>query len=506
MANLTLKTLLRSNSEAHRAVAGLLQAHGQTAGIEDVTGKWLIGAAVADHHRLPIEHEGSTLGWISTATPETAAALASLLSYLASKEAERRALAGEVLFLYREVNLIERLSEQLAALPELSDIGQFALAEARRLIAATRGGVFVTEQAGGTLRCVASFGDEAGDAGDWLLSVLPTGEREAAEIINGADASILCAPLRAKQRTVGVIALANTVDAPYFTTDLKLLNTIALQTAAAIENSFLTAEMVDAVRNREQLAALQKELETARTIQHALIPHTFPPFPARTEFDLYARMIAAQAVGGDFYDFFLLDEQRLGLVIGDVSGKGIPAALFMAMTVTRIRTIASEGGSAADCLTAVNQVLMREKASKMFATCFYAILHLTTGQLEYSRAGHNPPYLVRADARVETLNVASGLPLGMFKKVNYDAATVPMAAGDTLLLFTDGITEAMNPRQEEYSEERLIELLRERTAAMKAEALVRLVTQAATAFADGAPASDDMTVLGVRYGGSVARP
>jgi phosphoserine phosphatase RsbU/P len=191
--------------------------------------------------------------------------------------------------------------------------------------------------------------------------------------------------------------------------------------------------------------------------------------------------------------------RRLGLVIGDVSGKGIPAALFMAMTVTRIRTIASEGGSAAHCLTEVNRVLVREKASSLFATCFYGILDLVSGRLEYCRAGHNPPYLVRADGAVETLNAASGLPLGMFKKVNYNTATVQLAAGDTLLLFTDGITEAMNPRLEEYGEERLVQLLGTRATALEAEALVELVTREAAAFAEGAPASDDLTVLGVRY-------
>ena len=497
MANVTLKAILRPKSEAAQTVAGLL---GHTASIADASGKTLLGTAAEGAARAAIEHEGETLGWVNAATLETATVLASLLTHLAAKEAERRALAGEVLFLYREVNLIERLSEQLAALPELSDIGQFALAEARRLIAASRGGVFVTNQSGGALDCVAAFGNESdADISDVLRSGMPTAEREVAEIINGADASILLAPLRAKQRTVGVIALANNADAPYFTTDLKLLNTIALQTAAAIENSFLTAEMVDAVRNREQLAALQKELDTARMIQHSLIPNTFPPFPARTEFDLYAQMIAAQAVGGDFYDFFLLDDQRLGIVIGDVSGKGVPAALFMAMTVTRIRTIASEGGNAAACLTAVNQVLVREKASKMFATCFYGILDLVSGQLEYCRAGHNPPYLVRANGSIETLATVSGLPLGMFKKVNYDTATVQLASGDTLLLFTDGITEAMNARQEEYGEERLVELLSRYAATSASETLVRLVTQGATIFADGAPASDDMTVLGVRY-------
>ncbi len=151
------------------------------------------------------------------------------------------------------------------------------------------------------------------------------------------------------------------------------------------------------------------------------------------------------------------------------------------------------------CLLEAHQFLSGERrATSHFVTCFYGILDLTTGQLDYSRAGHNPPYLVRGD-QVQTLDAASGLPLGMLRRVNYDTATVQLAAGDTLLLFTDGITEAMNPRQEEYGEERLVQLLSARASVLGVEELVRLVTQEAIAFAEGAPASDDMTVLSVRY-------
>ncbi len=171
-------------------------------------------------------------------------------------------------------------------------------------------------------------------------------ERGIAEIVNDCHAdpralaehdlnALICAPLRAGQRTVGVIALANTPRRLLLHRRPQAAQHHRLQTAAAIENSFLCAEMVNAARDREQLIAIQKELDTARTIQHLLVPRTFPPFPERTDFDLHAQMTSARAVGGDFFDFFLIDEDRLGVVIGDVSGKGIPAALFMA--VTRIR-------------------------------------------------------------------------------------------------------------------------------------------------------------------------
>lgn len=259
-------------------------------------------------------------------------------------------------------------------------------------------------------------------------------------------------------------------------------------------------ERKQAAQDRDRLLGLSRELELARNIQSALVPHTFPQ---HERLSVYGSMIPAAEVGGDLFDCFMLDDQRLAFTIGDVSGKGIAAALFMAVSRTVLRVAAKKGLSPQACLLEAHQFLYGERrATSHFVTCFYGILDLATGQLDYSRAGHNPPYLVRANgeqSQVQTLNAASGLPLGMLRTVKYDTATVQLAAGDTLLLFTDGITEAMNPRQEEYGEERLVQLLSERASSLSVEELVRAVTQEAIAFAEGAPASDDMTVLGVRY-------
>ncbi len=258
-------------------------------------------------------------------------------------------------------------------------------------------------------------------------------------------------------------------------------------------------ERKQAAQNRDRLLALSRELELARNIQSALVSHVFPQ---HERLSVYGEMIPAAQVGGDLFDCFMLDDHRLAFTIGDVSGKGIAAALFMAVSRTVLRVTASKGSkglSPQACLLEAHQFLYGERrATSHFVTCFYGILDLATGQLEYSRAGHNPPYLVRGD-QVQTLDAASGLPLGMLRTVKYDTATVQLAAGDTLLLFTDGITEAMNPRQEEYGEERLVQLLSERASSLEVEALVQAVTQAATVFAESASASDDMTVLGVRY-------
>ena len=449
--------------------------------------------------------------------PEAANAVSLLLSHLAARERENRALAAEVLHLYREVHLIEQLSEQLVALLNLSAVADSALAQARRLISATHGGILVMEQADGPLRSAAAFGASSGPLlpeSDFAASIR---ERGIAEIINDCAAdpraveterelgALICAPLRAGQRTVGIIALANTAPgSAYSTADLKLLNTIALQTAAAIENSLLCAEMVGAARDREQLIAIQKELDTARNIQHLLVPRTFPPFPERTDFDIHAQMTSARAVGGDFFDFFLIDDDRLAVVIGDVSGKGIPAALFMAVTRTQVKTTALRGMAPAECLHEVNRVLVREKVKAMFATCFYGLLNLRTGEFDYCSAGHNPPYLLRANGTAEAVSEVGGIPLGLFDGMGYVGSTVNLGAGDSLFLYTDGVPEAQNAAEADFTDERLVGTLGAGSK-LGCQELIHYVTREVSGFTDGAPQSDDITMLCIRRLGDAGR-
>jgi sigma-B regulation protein RsbU (phosphoserine phosphatase) len=257
-----------------------------------------------------------------------------------------------------------------------------------------------------------------------------------------------------------------------------------------------------AAQDRDRLLGIHRELDLARGIQESLVPREFPRHP---RFEIYGSMIPASQVGGDLFDFFFLDPGRLAFTIGDVSGKGIAAALYMAVSRTVLRVVAGKGGAPHECLLEVNRFLRGERRnSNIFLTCFYGILDLETGRLEYSRAGHNPPYLMRARAvpagTVQTLDAAGGLPLGILKSVAYDTAAIQLEPGDRILLFTDGITEAMNPGRELYGEDRLERLL-EQSEAASVEALVCSVTEAATAFADGAPASDDITVMGICYRG-----
>src|SRR5205085_2614760 len=152
-------------------------------------------------------------------------------------------------------------------------------------------------------------------------------------------------------------------------------------------------EIKQGVRAKEQLNAIQHELRVATRIQQSILPRTFPPFPERKDFSIYAEMTPAREVGGDFYDFFLIDDHRLGFVVGDVSGKGVPAAILMAVSRTLLRATAMTAPSAGECLEYVNSVLVSQSDPAMFVTIFYGILHTDTGELEYSVGGHNPPFL-----------------------------------------------------------------------------------------------------------------
>ena len=269
MAALTLKTLLSSKTGASSALKALIEALAGGAGFEDASGKLLQGDLSAGASRMPVTLADDTLGYV-TGSPAAAGALASLLTHLAARESERRALAAEVLHLYREVHLIGQLSEQLAAVLDISAIGQSALEQAARLIKASNGGILVMAEPGAPLESVACFGADCfGEnepplppASRFAASVI---ERGVAEIVNdpGSDPraldselylrSLICAPLRAKQRTIGVIALANTNEDPYTAADLKLLDTIALLTAAAIENAMASQQLLRREGERQAL-------------------------------------------------------------------------------------------------------------------------------------------------------------------------------------------------------------------------------------------------------------
>ncbi len=259
------------------------------------------------------------------------------------------------------------------------------------------------------------------------------------------------------------------------------------------------AELKESAREHERLKSLERELDIAASIQQAIVPRQFV-FPGRSDFELFAEMIPAREVGGDFYDFFLIDAERLALVIADVSGKGVPAALFMAMSRALLKATALLGVPPAECLRLVNAQLCRDNRSEMFVTVFYGVLDTASGRLEYGNAGHNPPYVVRAGGGVESVPRTGDMVLGGLDGISYHAGSSALAPGDTLVLYTDGVTEAMDADERLFTEGRLEEYLG-RVNASSPEDMIRGMVEEVRRFAGETPRSDDLTALAVVYRG-----
>lgn len=255
-----------------------------------------------------------------------------------------------------------------------------------------------------------------------------------------------------------------------------------------------------AQQEHTQLESIRNDLHIAQEIQQTILPKTFPPFPELKSFDIYAYMNAAKYVGGDFYDFFRIDQDRLGFVIADVAGKGVPAAIFMAISRTVIRTIALTENSAAMCMQRSNAFLCQENTNEMFVTVFYGILNLNTGLVTYCNAGHNPPILMKKDNTVVSVPLTNDFILGSIDNITYHEKTLQLSPGDNLLLYTDGITEAMNTRHEQYSEQRLLENCQELIGKSPKE-IVDKITETVGKFVVGAVQSDDITLSSITYQG-----
>lgn len=248
-------------------------------------------------------------------------------------------------------------------------------------------------------------------------------------------------------------------------------------------------------KEHDQLETLKRDLTTAKDIQQYILPRVFPPFPEDCDkMDIYASMEAASDIGGDFYDFFRLDGDHIALVIADVCGKGIPAALFMAVSRTIIRSKGTQCDHAGECLTESNRLLSAYSVDCMFITVFYAIYNTKTGLVTYSNAGHNPPLLLRSNGRVEVLPKPKNTIVGAFDNISYKEDTLQLEHGDTLVLFTDGVTEAMNPHNEEFGSKRLNDVLGG-LASCRSQQIVETVKSSVREFADGAEQSDDITML-----------
>ena len=301
-------------------------------------------------------------------------------------------------------------------------------------------------------------------------------------------------PITELQKSVGVIASGD------------LEHSIAIETRDEIEDlghsiNKMTADLKEYIINLEAVTAekrrISTELNVATRIQSGMLPCIFPAYPSREEFDIFACMFPAEEVGGDFYDFFLMDEDRLAVVVADVSDKGVPAALFMVIAKTLIKNNAQSGKSPKEAFEAVNNVLCENNDSEMFVTAFMGYLEISTGKFTYVNAGHNPPLIKHGDGKYEFLPVHPGFVLAGMNDMRYQDEALTMGCGDMIYLYTDGVTEAVSSGDEYFESKRLLKTVNQCLSETPNELITRIKAEV-DIFANGAKQADDITMLALQ--------
>ena len=253
-------------------------------------------------------------------------------------------------------------------------------------------------------------------------------------------------------------------------------------------------ELKDTTANQERI---ESELRIASSIQMGMLPKQFPAFPERNDISLWAKLVPAKEVGGDLYDFFIEDE-KLYFIIGDVSGKGVPASLVMAVTCRLFRSVASHLKKPADIISSLNDSLADGNDSNMFCTAFLGILDLRTGHLEYCNAGHNAPLVIAPDGNVSPMEIVPNLPLGLFSGFPYEGQETTIERQTMLYMFTDGVNEAENINNELLGDEKIFEMLKN-NASLEPGDIIDVTFEQIRRHADGAEQSDDITVMCFKY-------
>jgi sigma-B regulation protein RsbU (phosphoserine phosphatase) len=302
--------------------------------------------------------------------------------------------------------------------------------------------------------------------------------------------SVLCVPLKNRDQISGVLYVDSRIRTSLFSqADLDLLTAIASSAAIAIENARLYQVAIERGR-------LERELQMAREVQVSLLPHETPQVPG---WDFAARWQPARQVAGDYYDFISLGGERLGLVIADVSDKGMPAALFMALTRSTIRASVGQAASPAEGITLANRLLCADASGGMFVTLFYGLFDLETGEMTYVNAGHNPPLLrVGSSSEQGTLTelTRTGMALGVVEDTPFEQRTVQLRPGDLVFLYTDGVTDAMDTEGQQFGTDRLLRVLEDERYATAAQMVGALERALRRYVSDSSPA-DDVTVVAV---------
>ncbi len=398
-----------------------------------------------------------------------------------------------------QMRALIRAGRELAGHRPLAELFQVIMDLSVEAVCAGRG-VLMTLERGGVLEVRAHRGDGfkiSNTVRDRVLNEkasllvrdaqLDQALREHMSIVEQKVRSMIAVPLQTNDRVIGLIY----VDSPHLIRefsreDLNLLTVMANVAAIRIEHARLN-EIEEAER------AMAKDMEQAALIQKALLPSESPNIAG---LDIAGKTTACRTVGGDYFDYLKFPDGRVGVLVGDVAGKGMPASLLMSSLQARVQVLFEEADDLARKITRLNKAICRNCPDNRFITFFMTVVNAPTGELVYTNAGHNPPLLVRATGGFDKLG-GGGVILGILPSANYKETLAQMEHGDVLVMFSDGVTEAANPTDEDFGEERLghlVESMRHRPASEIVEAIEAAVCE----FTQGAPAADDITVVVVR--------
>src|SRR5262245_34864859 len=407
------------------------------------------------------------------------------------------------------VDYAERMQD--IKLPEPSERD---LANLRKLVSEGRTDAYLEAS---LLKVVVPIGEEGGELkGGAILVSLPTDTVQAA-IRNTIHWGVVVSGLVLFLGSAIAIFGARTISKPItdltemtrriavgdFTQriDIRAKNEIGVLAASF---NGMTRRLAESIEHLKETTAakerIESELKIAHEIKMSMLPKILPTFPNRKVFDNFATLVPAKEVGGDLYDFFFIDDDHLCFAVADVSGKGVPASLFMAVTKTLFKATAGNGGTPGEILGRLNAEICRDNESCMFVTFFCAILNIRTGQVDYSNGGHNLPYHLHQRG-VTTLENLGGRVLGLVEQTLYASERMVLAPGEALLLYTDGVTEAMNRSETLYSDQRLEQFLGTNRGSAPRQIIGDLIDDVKQ-FAGGAPQSDDITVLALLYFGT----
>ena len=416
-------------------------------------------------------------------------------------ELENARLRGAV----EELSILNQIAVAVASTSTLDEIIDLVVKECVKHLHVEQGAVMLLDSAkdAAPLKTMVRLADTNYAGVDYRLNDQLTGwmmKHQASLVVNdlASDArfrsaaassvrSLICAPLKAKGRLIGVLSVFNKRKGESFSKeDERLLTIIAAQSAQVVEHARLYEE-------EQALHRVEQELETARSIQQRLLPTAPPSIPG---YDIAGMSLAARQVGGDYFDFISMADGMTGLCVADVSGKGITAALLMAVVQATIRGQSLVNSSMAERLEVSNRLIHQSTPADKFVTMFYAALDAENHRLHYSNAGHNPPFLIPRVGEPRVLG-AGGPVLGVLPHFKFEESTIDLEVGDLLVIFTDGFSEAINPAMEEFGEERLLEAARSLTN-LPAQELLDTLGEEVRKFCGSEPQFDDMTIMAVR--------